>query len=246
MKTQKTTRLPFPPFSDSQSAPLSYRLLRRLYKGGSPPTLVSLSLNTTVQTPQALLVRVLSNFRKQIVKIQIIPTPVVPTIIVWPPMEDTESAKGAKLLRALRRRLAKSGVNDDCRSSSTDSSRSRSSPGSTTSVSPDHNELSCSSSDTGSEDSPEHRRRSRKTTSSFHKVLQSLSISSRSHSCSSGNSDTDKSSRSSKKNPQPKKILRPPVTYTYVRGLSGLPTQRIPLVKNSYGNQRLALSGLNR
>lgn len=181
-----------------------------------------------------------------------IPSPILtlPAIVVWPPMEEVEAARGARLLRALGRRLARTRLpDDDCRSSSTDSnsSRSRRSAGSTASVSPDpREEVSYSSSDTGSEDSPKRRRRPRSTTSSFRRVFQSLSISSRSHSCSSGNSDSDKPPRTSKKNSQPKKILRPPVTYTYVRGLSGLPTQRVPLGRNQHPNQRLILTGINR
>lgn len=160
-------------------------------------------------------------------------------------MDDVETVKGARLLRALGRKLGRFRQQDeDCRSSSTDSNSSHSHTSSA--ISPDTREA-YSSSDTGSDDSPERRRRHRSTTASFRKVFQNLSISSRSHSCSSGNSDTDKSrSRTTKKNPQPKKILRPPVTYTYVRGLSGLPTQRVPVGRNPYATPRLVLSGLNR
>ncbi|KAJ9583237.1 hypothetical protein L9F63_022427 [Diploptera punctata] len=74
--------------------------------------------------------------------------------------------------------------------------------------------------------------------SSLRRVFQSLTRNSRSHSASCAttsttNSNTDSKRRVSdgtansgkKKN---KSILRAPVTYTYVRGLSGLPTQRVP------------------
>ena len=74
--------------------------------------------------------------------------------------------------------------------------------------------------------------------SSFRKVLQTLTRNSRSHSANcasptSSNTDKDSKRRVSdsttnsgkKKN---KSILRAPVAYTYVRGLSGLPTQRVP------------------
>jgi hypothetical protein len=62
-----------------------------------------------------------------------------------------------------------------------------------------------------------------------------LTRSSRSHSanCASRNSaNTEKSKRVSETSvsggKKKKSILRAPVSYTYVRGLSGLPTQRVP------------------
>ncbi|XP_069702029.1 uncharacterized protein [Periplaneta americana] len=72
--------------------------------------------------------------------------------------------------------------------------------------------------------------------SSFRKVFQSLTRNSRSHSasCATSNSTNNDAKRrvsdtsgngAKKKN---KSILRAPVAYTYVRGLSGLPTQRVP------------------
>uniref|UniRef100_A0A182Q762 DUF4797 domain-containing protein n=1 Tax=Anopheles farauti TaxID=69004 RepID=A0A182Q762_9DIPT len=44
---------------------------------------------------------------------------------------------------------------------------------------------------------------------------------------SSGAGSGDRASKESSK-PPPKKILRRPVSYTYLRGISGLPTQRVP------------------
>lgn len=162
--------------------------------------------------------------------------------------------RGVRLFRAISRKLARRSVDDlsytceeDSRSSSTDSccstsasarcSRSKklqngsscSSNGSGfRSTSPNH--LSSSGSDTSSESQnntiSSHRHSS--TSASFRKVFQSLTISnSRSQSC--GSKDGKK--KASKKS-TPKRILRPPVTYTYVRGLSGLPTQRVPRTSN--------------
>lgn len=94
-----------------------------------------------------------------------------------------------------------------------------------------------------------------RSTSSIRRALKSISISTRSLSCSthSGNvtvaSDDRKSdkpkkfnkkdsnhslngtsgqNKSAKTSPPPKRILRQPVSYTYLKGMSGLPTQRIP------------------
>lgn len=161
--------------------------------------------------------------------------------------------RGVRLFRAISRKLARRSVDDlsytceeDSRSSSTDScsstsasarcSRSKklqngsscSSGGSGfRSVSPNH--ISSSGSDTSSEshnNTVSKYRHHSTTGTSFRKVFQSLSISnSRSQSCSSSSKEGKK--KSSKKS-TPKRILRPPVTYTYVRGLSGLPTQRVP------------------
>jgi hypothetical protein len=70
--------------------------------------------------------------------------------------------------------------------------------------------------------------------SSFKKVFQSLTRSSRSRSVSSAttSSPTADTSRrvngSDGKKVRGRSILRAPVRYTYVRGLSGLPTQRVP------------------
>ncbi|KAH0546451.1 putative protein TPRXL [Cotesia glomerata] len=55
--------------------------------------------------------------------------------------------------------------------------------------------------------------------------IETSSSSSNNNSCCSS-SGTSKEKKLTKKSP--KKILRKPVTYTYVKGLSGLPTQRVP------------------
>lgn len=161
--------------------------------------------------------------------------------------------RGIRLFRAISRKLGRRSVEDlnyvcedDSRSSSTDSCSSTSTSarcsrpkklqngGSSCSsggsgfrsTSPNH--MSSSGSDTGSESqntktTSRHRHHS-STSSSFRKVFESLLISNtRSHSCSSKDSKKKNSKKST-----PKRILRPPVTYTYVRGLSGLPTQRVP------------------
>lgn len=108
-----------------------------------------------------------------------------------------------------------------------------------------HHNMSSSSSETGSEENHintrgilRHRHHHSTTASSFRKVFESLSLDNhrnssptthqRSQSCEIiTKSSTSKQSSSSKKN-VPKRILRTPVTYTYVRGMSGLPTQRVP------------------
>ncbi|KDR20015.1 uncharacterized protein LOC110829403 [Zootermopsis nevadensis] len=101
---------------------------------------------------------------------------------------------------------------------------------------------SSSGSDTSSGHVPRHNVTSSPSSSlrqrsSFKEVFQSLTISSRSHSASCAsprlsNTDTVRlasgTNASGEKKKKKKSILRPPVTYTYVRGLSGLPTQRVP------------------
>lgn len=139
---------------------------------------------------------------------------------------------------------------EDSRSSSTDSCSSTS-DGRLTIDSKDsgsnrrnHNsnlEISCSS-DSGSSNSSgetsttsnDHRR----STSSIRRALERFSLSSRSLSCSSTlpallyNKNGDVASatkqKKTKKTPAPKRILRQPVSYTYLKGMSGLPTQRVP------------------
>lgn len=72
--------------------------------------------------------------------------------------------------------------------------------------------------------------------SSFKKVFQSLTKSSRSRSVSgvttnSPTADTNRrTTEGDRKKVKDRSILRAPVTYTYVKGLSGLPTQRVPRV----------------
>ncbi|KAI4470243.1 hypothetical protein MML48_1g16121 [Holotrichia oblita] len=175
--------------------------------------------------------------------------------------------KGIRLFRAISKKLARRSQEDlgedDNRSSSTDScssttisrcSRSRnlkqrlmsSEDSGFTSISPHH--LSNSSvSDTGSslQVACQHRHSS---ADSIRRVFQNLTINGRSKSCSNNNS---KEKKKSKKNP-PKRILRPPVRYIYMKGWSGLPTQRIPItisrsyVNNPCGYSMHYMTGLNR
>lgn len=132
---------------------------------------------------------------------------------------------------------------EDSRSSSTDSSSSTS----VRHANPPKNihnsnmELTCSNSDSNSsssssgssttsesaKNSQKAPRMHRRSTSSIRQALQNFSISSRSLSCSSTPSKEQKQKKT-KKSPPPKRILRQPVAYTYLKGTSGLPTQRVP------------------
>lgn len=67
----------------------------------------------------------------------------------------------------------------------------------------------------------------RRSTSSIRRAMQNLSISTRSLSCSSTGKD-QKVKKTKKPPPQPKCILRQPISYTYLKGISGLPTKRVP------------------
>lgn len=78
--------------------------------------------------------------------------------------------------------------------------------------SPSHSQ---NTSDAQSSDSDSSKKSS--TARSFCKAFQSLKISTRPDSA---------ENKCAKKNP--KRILRSPVAYTYVKGLSGLPTKRVP------------------
>lgn len=138
-----------------------------------------------------------------------------PKIVVCPPVEEMPEPalpRGTRILKALGRRLSRRSTDGDSTgsSSSSESEQGRS-----------DDRSSCSASDSGSDGSERHRRH--RSIVSLRRVFESLSISSRSQSCSSSDRQ-----RQPKKQQQPKRILRPPVTYTYVRGLSGLPTQRVP------------------
>lgn len=129
---------------------------------------------------------------------------------------------------------------EDSRSSSTDSYSSTSGHLVITPKNA-HNsnlELACSNSDSSSSsstsstsDSNDNTNRStrmhRRSTSSIRRALETFSISSRSLSCSSTPSKEQKQKKN-KKSPPPKRILRQPVSYTYLKGMSGLPTQRVP------------------
>ncbi|CAH2039648.1 unnamed protein product, partial [Iphiclides podalirius] len=143
---------------------------------------------------------------------------VAPKIVVCPPMEETPPAsapRGARLLKALSRRLTRRSNDADSLGSSSSNDSMSCETGRT------DDRSSFSASDSGS-DGSEHRRRPRSTVS-LRRVFQNLNLTSRSQSC----SPTERQ-RPPKKQQQPKRILRPPITYTYVRGLSGLPTQRVP------------------
>lgn len=152
--------------------------------------------------------------------------------------------KGIRLFRAISRKLARRSHEDinrhpdaDSRSSSTDSCSSTSVGHSTRnkkegnsssgdsgcrSVSPNH--MSSSSSDAGSDIQVRHRHHHSISAESIRKVFQNLSLNTRSHSC----NNTKEVKRKTSKKAAPKRILRSPVVYTYAKGLSGLPTQRIP------------------
>lgn len=144
---------------------------------------------------------------------------VTPKIVVCPPAEEMSesmvSARGGWLLKALSRRVSRR-ANDSDSVASSSSNESVSGEQDRT-----DDRSSCSASDSGSDGCERHRRH--RSIVSLRRVFQSLNLTSRSQSC----SPTERS-RPPKKQQQPKRILRPPVTYTYVRGLSGLPTQRVP------------------
>lgn len=85
----------------------------------------------------------------------------------------------------------------------------------------------------------------RNSTAIVRKVLKSLNLNSRSLSCSSisqmkemsfnDRRELNTKDKRSKKSPQ--RILRQPVSYTYVRGISGLPTHRVVNTRGCYNNQ---------
>lgn len=136
---------------------------------------------------------------------------------------------------------------EDSRSSSTDSCSSSSGGHLSNSASSNRNytsnlEISCSSDSSSSSNSREEAahdtgasRVHRRSTSSLRRAFQNFSISSRSLSCSSTLNQTKNSSpalpaqaKKPKKSVAPKRILRQPVSYAYLKGMSGLPTQRVP------------------
>lgn len=160
---------------------------------------------------------------------------VAPKIVVCPPVEEmSETAgtfpSGGRIFRALSCRFPKRATDSDSMESS--SSNESVNDRGDQDRSDDHSSQSTNES---SSDGSERRRRHRSTVS-LRRVFQSLNLSSRAHSCS-----PTEQSRKPKKQSQPKRILRSPVTYTYVRGLSGLPTQRVPRRVVC-----LTASGLNR
>ena len=97
---------------------------------------------------------------------------------------------------------------------------------------------SSSGSDTSSGHNAASSSSSLNQASSFRRVFQSLTRNSRSHSASCATTTTTSTNTDSKRRvsdgtansgkKKNKSILRAPVAYTYVRGLSGLPTQRVP------------------
>lgn len=87
------------------------------------------------------------------------------------------------------------------------------------------NSNSGSGSDTGSDSAAQGNTDDSSRAVVFRKAFQKLSIS---RSQSMDGIAIAKPIRRQKKTAAPKKILRAPVVYTYVRGLSGLPTQRVP------------------
>lgn len=142
-----------------------------------------------------------------------------PIIVIFPPVEDmTETIttpSASQLLKTIRNRVARRDKDSNSMASSSSSDSVSGDTGKT-----DYRS-SCSVSETGSDESVRQRRH--RSTVSLRRVFESLSLTTRSHS-----STPTKRSRQPKKQKQPKCILRSPVTYTYVTGLSGLPTQRIP------------------
>lgn len=168
------------------------------------------------------------------------------------------SPKGIKnnfLIQAIGKKLIRRSREDseeeDGRSSSTDSSSSskskeskRSSPQSSR-----HNRLRIFSSQHSSNSSVDggtmiegsthikNKRNYSMSADSIMKVFENLTISKRSKSCGSAADKEKKTSAKKNKKPPPKRILRSPVKYVYVKGWSGLPTQRIPVSKNYVGYQ---------
>lgn len=167
--------------------------------------------------------------------------------------------RGIRLFRAISRKLTRRSSENF--QENTDSSRSSSSDSCSSSVKKEGNlcgdsgfcslspnALSSNSSDAGSDVQVKTRHHHSTSADSIRKVFQNLNLHARSQSCSSAKEVKRKSSKKS----TPKRILRSPVTYTYVKGLSGLPTQRIPkrqtrmFTNNSCGCSIQYMSGLNR
>lgn len=180
---------------------------------------------------------------------------------ITPTPSPSREIRGIRLFRVISRKLARRSNEDlhftvepDSRSSSSDSCSSTSTSHSSRtkkeansgdsgfrSVSPNH--LSSSSSDAGSDIQQRPRHHHSTSADSIRKVFQNMNLNVRSQSC-----NNTKEKRKTKK-PAPKRILRQPVTYTYVKGLSGLPTQRIPKdlrIYNSCGCSTQYMPGLNR
>lgn len=143
-----------------------------------------------------------------------------PKIVVCPPVEEMSepapAPRGSRILKVLSKRLSRRSMTD------ADSVASSSSSESMADENGRNEEHSSSSLSDSSSDGSERHRRNRSTVS-LRRVFKHLNLTSRSQS-----SSPVERQRQPKKQAQPKRILRPPVTYTYVCGLSGLPTQRVP------------------
>ncbi|XP_068918214.1 uncharacterized protein [Tenebrio molitor] len=165
--------------------------------------------------------------------------------------------RGIRLFKAISRKLARRSNEDfntdaDSRSSSSDSCSSTkkeehlSGDSGFRSVSPNH--MSSSSSEAESDIHIRPRHHHSTSADSIRKVFQNLNLNARSQSC----TNAKETKRKNTKKSTPKRILRSPVTYTYVRGLSGLPTQRIPknqsrmYTNNPCGCSIQYMAGLNR
>lgn len=98
----------------------------------------------------------------------------------------------------------------------------------------DHGSQSNSSSDSNSDSvgpndkNDMHSHRHDRSSSGLRRAMQNISISSRSLSCSGTPCRVPKPKKTKKTPPPPKCILRQPISYTYLKGMSGLPTQRVP------------------
>ncbi|CAH0547472.1 unnamed protein product [Brassicogethes aeneus] len=181
------------------------------------------------------------------------------------PVSPTPSReiRGLRLFRAISRKLTRRSHEDfnfqvdaDSRSSSSDScsstsaghcsrlTKSKNCSSEFESMSPNH--MSSSSSDAGSDVTIRLRHHHSTSAESIRKVFQNLNINTRSQSC----NNTKEVKRKSNKKPQPKRILRAPVSYTYVKGLSGLstkiPKNQVYTMSNACGCSMQYMAGLHR
>ncbi|KAH1002391.1 uncharacterized protein LOC109541858 [Dendroctonus ponderosae] len=158
--------------------------------------------------------------------------------------------RGIRLFRAISRKLGRRShqgfrSTDESRSSSSDSSCSTS-MGHTSRIEDKDRSVSpnSSSSDSGSDVQTLRSRHHHSTSAeSLKRVFQNLNLYSRSQSCTNS-----KELKKKKEKKVPKSILRHPTSYTYAKGLSGLPTQRIPRTRgySACSCSMHYLSNLNR
>ncbi|RZF40246.1 hypothetical protein LSTR_LSTR007446 [Laodelphax striatellus] len=134
----------------------------------------------------------------------------------------TRDLRGIHLFRAISRKISRG--HHHHRSRHCDNSAYAESYSST-----DSEHSSDSGSGSGSGHNSPDSMRSDSSASTLRKVFQSLSIG---NSNERRNSDTSTTSHKKSTNNQPKRILRQPVTYDYKRGISGLPTIRVPRNSN--------------